>query len=346
MKARFAVGLLFLLPALLFALGEESFGNAPVPKQSDWAVGVQECVNHRSRVYRQWVNGNENFFHQGGTAAVNEALELYGRIAAKPLEVVLLPGAGKTKSFQGKEIDFDWKVHVPSGIYRARLKRTVPVMTIHIPARPEEAAFDAKAAAAWIEELDSPKFAVRENAAKQLAGLGNGARPLLRDALKQTGISAERKAQLERLLADRGGIRVDEMVIPKEVTVIDATDLIERARKELKAAEYETRAYAAHDLSGLARFDPAVIGILAEIVKLDPHEYPRRMAAYGLGEQGARATDTLPVLKACRDSAEKDLKVACEKAIADIEKAKPVDPEESKGMEATRKAIAKLKAGK
>src|SRR5947209_17359605 len=74
------VTLFLALPATAFALGEERFGNAPAVKQPDWASGVLDVVNLDSRVYSQWVNGNENFFYRGNARALNEALRKYAAV--------------------------------------------------------------------------------------------------------------------------------------------------------------------------------------------------------------------------------------------------------------------------
>src|SRR2546425_10574825 len=114
----FVVAFLLAFPAWVLALGEESFGNAPKVKQPEWADGVIDVVNLKSRVYSQWVNGNENFFYHGNVKALNEALENFAAVKDEVRELILLPGAGKTQSFHGQAIEFDWQLHVPSGIYR------------------------------------------------------------------------------------------------------------------------------------------------------------------------------------------------------------------------------------
>src|SRR6516162_10429648 len=90
------VGLLLALPATALALATETFGNAPAVKQPDWAEGVLDVVNLKSRVYSQWVNGNENFFYRGDAQALNEALRKYAAVKADVRQLILLPGSGKT----------------------------------------------------------------------------------------------------------------------------------------------------------------------------------------------------------------------------------------------------------
>src|SRR5437879_3558321 len=126
------VASVLILPTTALALGEEKFGNAPVGKQPDWAEGVVDVVNLKSRVYSQWVNGNENFFYRGNAQAVNEALRQFALVKDDVCQVILLPGVGKTQSFDRKPIDFDWQLHVPSGIYRAVSKKTHAVLTVYV----------------------------------------------------------------------------------------------------------------------------------------------------------------------------------------------------------------------
>jgi len=54
-------------------LGEEHFGNAALNEANfqDWP-GIMPLVNHPSRVYHSWVNGNEHFYYRGDTPALNK----------------------------------------------------------------------------------------------------------------------------------------------------------------------------------------------------------------------------------------------------------------------------------
>jgi hypothetical protein len=110
------LALLLLLPATALALATESFGNKPAANQPDWAQGVVDVVNMKSRIYSQWVNGNENFYYRGNAQALNEALHKYAAVKADVRQVILMPGTATAQSFDGKRIAYDWKFHVPSGI--------------------------------------------------------------------------------------------------------------------------------------------------------------------------------------------------------------------------------------
>ncbi|MCP3919041.1 MAG: hypothetical protein GY711_26145 [bacterium] len=121
------------------AMGEEEFGNKPKPEQPDWAGGVVTLANDTHRVYRRWVNGNEEFFFQGDSAAVNVALEQFARVAAPVREVVLMPAAGRTESFEGKRVDYGWRLYAPSGLVLGPEKTGMPpvfpghaTITIHV----------------------------------------------------------------------------------------------------------------------------------------------------------------------------------------------------------------------
>src|SRR5262249_23940339 len=107
---------LLVFPTSVLALCEERFGKAPVVKQPEWAEGVLDVANLQCRVYSQWVNGNENFFFKGDARALNEALKKYAAVKADERQLILLPGRGNARSFGGKDVEFVWKLHVPSGI--------------------------------------------------------------------------------------------------------------------------------------------------------------------------------------------------------------------------------------
>lgn len=98
-------------------LGTEQFGNEPLSPQNytDWP-GVVPVVNDPSRVYCNWVNGNEHLYYRGDARALNAALRKFAQLENGPREVVLRPGPGRTKSFEGKPVAFDWMLHLVGGI--------------------------------------------------------------------------------------------------------------------------------------------------------------------------------------------------------------------------------------
>jgi hypothetical protein len=100
-----------------FGLGEETIGNEPLPEANyaEWK-GIMPVINDKSRVYSNWVNGNEHFFYKGTTKELNAALAEFAQIEVKTHEVLLRPGSGKTQTFGRKEIPYDWELHVHGGI--------------------------------------------------------------------------------------------------------------------------------------------------------------------------------------------------------------------------------------
>lgn len=85
--------LAFLILAILalcansraWAMGQEDFGNAALNEANfrDWP-GIMPLVNHPSRVYHSWVNGNERFYYRGDAVALNDALRKFAASKRNP----------------------------------------------------------------------------------------------------------------------------------------------------------------------------------------------------------------------------------------------------------------------
>jgi hypothetical protein len=120
-------------PARLHGMGSEALGNEPVGAQPEWSPGVLEVANLKSRVYTRWINGNESFFFQGDERALAETLSRFAAVEAPVREVILLPGHGETRTFEGMPVSFDWELDVPSGIYlhQARSEKGTEVFYRH-----------------------------------------------------------------------------------------------------------------------------------------------------------------------------------------------------------------------
>jgi len=126
--------------SLAAGLGEEAFGNDPVPNNAEWAAGIGQVANDPARVYRRWVNGNEDFCFQGDTQAANRALALLAASEAPTKRVVLLPTRGLDSSFEGEVVRFDWRLNVLSGIAlsmtrlaeRPRVHDQHPTLWLHV----------------------------------------------------------------------------------------------------------------------------------------------------------------------------------------------------------------------
>jgi hypothetical protein len=106
-------------PAVAWAAGQEQFGSAPLlaANYPEWPR-VVALVNDPARVYHWWVNGNEQCYYRGDTAALNAALANFARVGAEVHEVVIRPGPGRTRSFHGKPVEFGWMLHLVGGISR------------------------------------------------------------------------------------------------------------------------------------------------------------------------------------------------------------------------------------
>ena len=311
-----------LLPTAALALATEQHGNAPVGKQPEWADGVLDVVNLRSRVYSRWVNGNEDFYFQGDAAALNEALKKYAAVKADERVLVLLPGKGNTKSFDGKSIDFGWRFDVPSGIYRAMTGNKHAALTVYIDAKKPRGKIDRDRAGKWLEQLDDEAFATRQAAAEALAKLGADAKPVLKEALK-AGPPLEARRRIEALLAKLGGPDASDLEVPAGLTVVTAEDLLAKHLKAVADTDARRSALAIHALGELAAYSDKVVPALAGKLGKDTNEYPRRMAALTLGSLGAAAKDALPKLKEGMTDPDKGLREVFQKAVEQIEKAKP-----------------------
>ena len=104
----------------LWAMATEDFGNAPLyeAEYREWK-GIMPLINHQTRVYHRWINGNEHFYYRGDTAALNDALKKFSAIEIPVREVVLLPGPAETTSLQkDKRVPYHWNLHILSGIAR------------------------------------------------------------------------------------------------------------------------------------------------------------------------------------------------------------------------------------
>ena len=198
------IGPLLICPSHVFARGEEEFGNDKRTAQSSWPKGLIDVVNLKTRVYRYWVNGNENFFYRGKIGALNAALAKFAAIEPKEEgvqpEVFILPQKGVVHSFDQTPVACDWSLQYPDGIYLGMAKRekgtrvftTTPTLTIYVG----DGAFDLK-------RLKLPPglrvFGVEERVARFLAGLKSDNASIRGMAAFQLGEYAESLSSIEPL---------------------------------------------------------------------------------------------------------------------------------------------------
>ena len=60
-----------------FGMATEEIGNDPLLEvnYSQWqGTNVMPVINHSSRVYHTWVNGNEHFYYEGDSKALSDFL--------------------------------------------------------------------------------------------------------------------------------------------------------------------------------------------------------------------------------------------------------------------------------
>jgi hypothetical protein len=113
-----AVALILLASSKVSSAGIDGPGNNPLKAihYLDWP-NAMPVINDTHRVYYIWVNGNENFYFQGDTAALNAALKNFAAIKADRLTVILRPGPGKGSSLIGdRKFQFNWNLHLLGGI--------------------------------------------------------------------------------------------------------------------------------------------------------------------------------------------------------------------------------------
>jgi hypothetical protein len=124
-----------------WALGTETRGNEPLsPRNYEAWKGIVPIVNDKTRVYEQWVNGNEHFYYKGGTKELNAALAHFAKVEVTNHVVVLRPGPGAAQTFDRTTIPCNWSLHVIGGLARTRANDDIedlewqkdPVLTIYI----------------------------------------------------------------------------------------------------------------------------------------------------------------------------------------------------------------------
>jgi hypothetical protein len=117
------ISFLFVLniSAIAFALATENFGDKPIESSPDWPNGLKAMVESPGLVYLRLVNGAEYFCYKGDAAAFNDALKKFADINMPAHRLYIDYNNGRTKSFDNKEISFDWRLDIKGGISRGIL---------------------------------------------------------------------------------------------------------------------------------------------------------------------------------------------------------------------------------
>ena len=126
----------------VWAMGQESFGPAgeQISRSGDWPRGVEDVLRHPSRVYWNWVNGNEHAYYDGDIETVNELLGLFAQIDLALHQVVIRPGSPSARSFHGTPTPYAVEFELPGGIYLHHIREyattglysAIPRLIIHV----------------------------------------------------------------------------------------------------------------------------------------------------------------------------------------------------------------------
>ncbi len=114
-----------------YGMGTETVGS------KNWE---RDFIPHPSRVYTQWVNGNERFYYQCDEKEIVEIINQFVNMEIERHEVIFRPEKGIAITFENKRIPFNLTVMNPSGLYLHHAKEnqhkgfytTIPQLTIYI----------------------------------------------------------------------------------------------------------------------------------------------------------------------------------------------------------------------
>ncbi len=109
-------------------------GNEPLHKVNypHWKH-IMPVINHKSRVYYTWTNGNENFHYRGDTNALNNFLKKFAAIDEDVQEVFLSSRQGLDTD-GGTDVPHDWQMHLSTGLVRGlgTVRDQRPTVTIFL----------------------------------------------------------------------------------------------------------------------------------------------------------------------------------------------------------------------
>lgn len=141
-------------------------------------------------------------------------------------------------------------------------------------------------------------------------------------------------------------IDLAKLEVPKGVKLLSVSDLSERARQGTESKDKTVRGWCAGVIAHLDARDPKNQAAIEGLLK-DEDDWVRLNAAGSIALFGAKAKSALPVLKACLESKDKNLKTRAQDAIDKIEAAKEdeaSDREHAAASERIRKFITEHSA--
>ena len=126
-----------------YGLAQEQVGpdkDAPHPThaQPGWPAGMVKLLQHDSRVYSIWVNGNENFYFKSTPDEIADLIKLYSEINLREHVVSIKRGERKVQSFKGEQIGYNLQFHFWGGIAlsvtqsKGEAETYDPTLTIYI----------------------------------------------------------------------------------------------------------------------------------------------------------------------------------------------------------------------
>lgn len=228
----------------------EQHGNKPFTLSLGGWKQVADVLNLPGRVYYR-DKGSTGFgtdYHgmyaayRGDAQALNQALKTLAEMpASAEAEVVLLPGAGAVFDRKRARVGCHWRArmvyvniydpkHLPPGSPSERFTVRLEVFLPEVadPAAPAA----AELLQAWIAELDSDRFVIRDLALRQLAQQGLHARSAVHKAL-QGDLTAEQRRRLESLEGQLEVLRPADVRLPPGLRVLSFDQLLTRERGAL-----------------------------------------------------------------------------------------------------------------
>jgi thiol-disulfide isomerase/thioredoxin len=117
---------------------QERIGNEPFHEVNykQWK-SIMPVINHESRVYHTWVNGNEHFYYRCSTEELNDILQKFAALSVDVREVVLRPGPKKVMTFNKEQFGYNCLLHIQGSISRHEEEGTnvfdkYPTMTVFV----------------------------------------------------------------------------------------------------------------------------------------------------------------------------------------------------------------------
>ena len=126
--------LMFWAPWHSYGRHVHESGNEPLHKVNypHWKH-IMPVINHKSRVYYTWTNGNENFHYRGDTNGLNNFLKKFAAIDEDVQEVFLSSRQGLDTD-GGTDVPHDWQMHLSTGLVRGlgTVRDQRPTVTIFL----------------------------------------------------------------------------------------------------------------------------------------------------------------------------------------------------------------------